>query len=268
MRKVNQNRLIYSILIALCIIGFWWFENFYQPPLPANPEGDRISVPDFFLPKADRGEVVVHDYYSLSYVEAYEQAQYVVYRLDREHLTYEDRDRPYFIEDPKVRTKSADWRNYKNSGFDRGHLCPAGDRRFSDYAYNETFYTSNISPQEKAFNAGVWNRLEQQVRRWAKRYQSVYVATAGVLDNPVDEIGEEDVAVPRYFYKIVARGRKDNIRVIAFLVPHSESNRPLTDFVVSVDEVEALTGIDFLPGLEDKLEEKIEAGDSWLDWQF
>ena len=268
MRKVNQNRLIYSILIAVCIIGFWWFENFYQPAPPPNPDVVESTVPEFFLPQSDKGEIVEHDYYTLSYLEAYEQAQYVVYRLDRQHLTYEDRERPYFYEDSKVRTKSADWRNYRNSGYDRGHLCPAGDRRFSEYAYNETFYTSNISPQEKDFNAGVWNRLEQQVRRWAKRYQSVFVATAGVLDDPIDEIGEEDVAVPGYFYKIVARGNADKIAVIAFLIPHRETNRPLKDFVVPIDEIEARTGIDFLPGLPDDIEEEVESKSGWGKWKF
>jgi endonuclease G len=75
--------------------------------------------------------------------------------------------RPFFIEDPKVSTGSADWRNYRNSGFDKGNLCPAADMEFDKNAYNETFYTSNISPQDKEFNGGIWSRLGQKVRYWA-----------------------------------------------------------------------------------------------------
>ena len=86
------------------------------------------------------------------------------------------------MEDPKVPSHSADWRNYRGSGFDRGHLCPAGDRRYSESAYNQTFYTSNISPQDPEFNAGIWNDLEQQVRRWCKRYGPLTVITGGVLE--------------------------------------------------------------------------------------
>ena len=121
------------------------------------------------MPSSTTGAIVVHDHYMLSYDEPYEQAEWVAYLLKKSHLTYDDRKRPYFIEDPKVRTKSADWRNYKGSGYDRGHLCPAGDRRFSGYAYNETFYTSNISPQNREFNAGIWNKLENKIRQWVKK---------------------------------------------------------------------------------------------------
>lgn len=270
MQKGSQNKLIYSILIIICIVGFWLFENFYTPAPYSPPAGETLSssVPEFFVPVSANGNFVAHNTYALSYVEEYEQAQYVIYRLDAEHLTYEDRKRPYFVEDPKVRTKSADWRNYKGSGFDRGHLCPAGDRRFSEYAYNETFYTSNISPQNKAFNAGVWNRLELQVRRWAKRYKSVYVATAGVLNADLPQIGEEDVAVPEYFYKIVARGEGEAVSVIAFLIPHRESSKPLKDFVVPVDKIESLTGIDFMPGLADDYEARIESANAYGKWKF
>ena len=138
----------------------------------------------------------------------YEQAEWVAYVLDKSHLTYDDRKRPYFIEDPFVSSKSADWRNYKGSGYDRGHLVPAGDRRFSLQAYNETFYTSNISPQNREFNAGIWNDLEQQTRRWAKQYGTLYVFTGGVLKKGLEEIGEEGVDVPDHFYKIIARKKR------------------------------------------------------------
>jgi len=147
---VNQrkkNRVIYTALLLLCIIGFWLFENFYTPDTYSSAEDDKLetNIPSYFLPTSTTGAIVAHDHFMLSYNEPYEQAEWVAYMLKKNHLTYDDRKRPYFIEDPKVKSKSADWRNYKGSGYDRGHLCPAGDRRFSEFAYNETFYTSNIS---------------------------------------------------------------------------------------------------------------------------
>ena len=72
-------------------------------------------------------------------------------------------------------------------------------------AYNETFYTSNVSPQDKDFNAGIWNRLEMKVRSWAKDYKTLYVITGGILYNGLEEIGEEDVDVPDYFYKVIEK---------------------------------------------------------------
>ncbi|MCB0373497.1 MAG: DNA/RNA non-specific endonuclease [Muricauda sp.] len=264
-----KKRTIYLVLVALCALGFWLFENFYTPATYSNPDGtgeDPVSMD--FLPSSTTGEVVHHEYFSLSYNEPFEQAEWVAYELKKSHLTYDNRKRPYFIEDPKLRTKSADWRNYRGSGYDRGHLCPAGDRRFSEYAYNETFYTSNISPQNKDFNAGVWNRLEQQVRRWCKKYGDLVVITGGVLEDGLWEIGEEDVDVPRNFYKIVLQNNGREPKVLAFLMPAEESQEPLQNFLVSVDEIEAMTGIDFFVHQSEDWQNKLEKGVVMEGWKF
>ena len=269
-KNYSKNKTIYAILIVVCVVGFWLFENFYTPDTYSNPQSDgvRVVLPDYLLPSSTTGEVVEHDYFMLSYSEPYEQAEWVAYTLNKSHLTYDDRKRPYFIEDPKVKTKSADWRNYKGSGYDRGHLCPAGDRRFSEYAYNETFYTSNISPQDRDFNAGVWNRLEMQVRQWAKQHNEIFVVTAGILEEGLEEIGEEDVDVPIQYYKIIARGEKDNLKVLGFLIEGRESTKPLKSFLVPVDFIEKQTGIDFFQGLSDDLENKLEAKVNVNGWRF
>ncbi len=161
---------------------------------------------------------------------------------------------------------SADWRNYKNSGYDKGHLCPAGDRKKSFDDYNETFFTSNISPQEHEFNSGVWNRLEEKVRYWATKSDGLYVVTGGVLSDNLKTIGKEDVSVPNYFYKVLLS--KDGSRMVGFLVPHENSNQALYEFVVSVDEIEKMTGIDFYPNLEDKIENELESKSDYKGWSF
>lgn len=265
-----KHKSTYTILLAICVIGFWLFENFYTPDTYTNPEKDKSisKIDNYLLPSSTTNAIVAHDYFMLSYKEDFEQAEWVMYELKKNHLTYDDRKRPYFIEDPKVKSKSADWRNYKRSGYDRGHLCPAGDRRFSEYAYNETFYTSNISPQHNDFNAGVWNRLEQQVRQWCKKYGDLYVITGGVLENGLDEIGDEDVAVPNAFYKIVFRKEGSKIKVLAFLFPHEESQKSLASFLVSVDVIEKQTGIDFFHKQPKEHQDKIEGVVSKKDWKF
>ncbi|WP_350293030.1 DNA/RNA non-specific endonuclease [uncultured Croceitalea sp.] len=265
-----KNKTIYTILLIVCIIGFWLFENFYTPSPYSNPKNNKdvSEVYSNLLPSSTTNTVVFHDYYTLSYNEPFEQAEWVMYELKKSHLTYDDRKRPYFIEDPKVKSKSADWRNYKRSGYDRGHLCPAGDRRFSEYAYNETFYTSNITPQRKDFNAGVWNRLEQQIRQWCKKYGDLYVITGGVLEDDLEEIGEEDVDVPNSFYKIVFRKENNKIKALAFLFPHKESTKPLTNFLVSINDLEEKTGIDFFQNQKKELQEKFESAVSKKGWSF
>lgn len=264
-----KNRTIYAVLITLCIIGFWLFENFYTPATYSNTNGSSVDLAEsIFLPTSTTGEIVEHAYYALSYSEPHEQPEWVAYTLKKEHLTYDDRQRPYFIEDPKVSTKSADWKNYRGSGYDRGHLLPAGDRRFSEQAYNETFYTSNISPQDKQFNAGIWNRLEQKIRYWCKKYGDLLVVTGGVLEDDLIEIGDEDVDVPRMFYKIVLRGFDDNAQLLAFLIPAEESQEPLKNFLVPIDEIEIKTGIDFFEKQPEAWQSKLESQVDSSGWKF
>ncbi|MES2576495.1 MAG: DNA/RNA non-specific endonuclease, partial [Bacteroidota bacterium] len=163
---------------------------------------------------------------------------------------------------------SADWRNYKKSIYDKGHLCPAGDMEFALDAYNETFFTSNISPQVRNFNNGVWNRLEQKVRYWAVKYDGIYVITGGVLESSLITIGKEKVSVPKFFYKILLDNSGGNMKMIGFLIPNSESDKPLYSFVVSVDYIEKMTGINFFPKLNDNIENQLEKRTDYKNWSF
>lgn len=269
-RKIKRSRTIYTLLLAVCIIGFWVFENFYNPSTYSNPEydGKKTVVDHMLVPSSTTNSLAEHNFYMLSYSEGHEQAEWVAYELKKEHLTYDDRERPYFIEDPKISSKSADWRNYKGSGYDRGHLCPAGDRRFSEYAYNETFYTSNIAPQNRDFNAGVWNRLEKQVRQWCKSYGDLFIVTGGILERDLEEIGEEDVDVPNMFYKIVYRKAGKQGKALAFLMPNKESKQPLDYFLVSIDEIEKRTGIDFFYQQDLDWQRQLETKINKSGWSF
>jgi len=258
---MRNRKAIYAVLSLLIAIGFYYYQQ------KTAYQKTKISVEGFnYLPTSTTGQVVQHENYTLSYNELYEQAEWVAYELKRSHLTYDDRKRPYFISDPKVITGSANYKNFKRSGYDRGHLCPAGDRRFSKEAYDETFYTSNITPQKNDFNAGVWNRLEMKTRYWAKKYGDLYIVTGGVLNKDLKTIGFEDVAVPKQFYKIIFDYK--NAKAIAFLLPHKESTKSLKTFAVPIDKIEELTHIDFFPSLPDELENKLENKVNTRDWKF
>ena len=230
----------------------------------APASNNDIANAEFdFLPKSTSNQIVEHEFYTLSYNETFEQADWVAYFLDG-RKSQNRFERPFFEQDPLVKTGSADWKNYKKSGYDKGHLCPAGDMKFSETAFNDTFFTSNISPQRHDFNEGIWNRLEQKTRYCAIKHKGIYIVTAGVLDRNLDAIGHEDVAVPKCFYKILFR--KSDQKMIGFLVPHKDSDRPLYDFVVSVNQIEQMTGLDFFPKLDDSIEEKMEANSDWKAW--
>ena len=248
--------------------AFWLFDNWWSSAEREKTKAEFEIVSGGQLRPSSTDEIrITRRYYALSYRSEYEQAEWVAYWLQPGHLTQDERERPYFEIDETVPGHSAHWRNYKGSGFDRGHLCPAGDRRFSEEAYNETFYTSNVSPQDREFNAGIWNRLEQQVRLWCKRYGDLYIVTGGVLQPNLPEIGEEGVEVPAYFYKIIYRqGPKP--AVISFLIPNEEQQRPLRDFEVSVDELERLTGIDFFFLLDPEDQASIEGQEKLGRWAY
>lgn len=268
--------LFYKILISFCFFGALC--NCTKQKSDQNKiEADKnnlltVTVPisnaNYYLPTSTTGVIVKHHFYTLSYSEKHEQAEWVAYELKKSQLSYSNLDRPYFIEDPEVVSGSASWKNYKRSGYDKGHLCPACDRRFSVEAFNETFYTSNISPQKHAFNAGIWNTLEQKTRYWAAKYDGVYVVTGGVLAPNLKTIGKEDVTVPHYFYKIVLDNSRGDYKVIAFLLPHEDSEKPLHTFVVSIDEIEKMTGINFFPNLPDAIENKLEKSRDYKGWSF
>jgi endonuclease G len=235
-----------------------------------NSENEKRSqIQSFdFLPSSTTNQIIKHDYFTLSYSEKHEQAEWVAYELKKSYMGSNNFKRPYFIEDPKVKTGSADWRNYKKSGYDKGHLCPAGDMEFAINAYNDTFFTSNISPQLHDFNAGVWNRLEQKTRYWATKYDGIYVITGGILQPSLQTIGKEKVSVPNYFYKILLDNSNGKYRMIGFFVPSKKSDKPLYDFVVSVDSLEKMTGIDFFPKLDDKTENRLEKSSDYKAWSF
>lgn len=266
------KKRVYTIIAVLLLVAVYGY-NFLLEKEEAQAivdEGIKIKgdTNTFFLPSSTTGQVVHHEGYSLSYHEQYEQAEWVAYELKKEHLSNTNFKRPYFEIDQAVKTKAAHWKNYKKSGYDRGHLCPAGDRKYSKEAHDETFLTSNISPQTHDFNSGIWNSLEQKVRYWANKYDGLYVVTGGVLKGDLLTIGDERVGVPYYFYKVLIDYNGKQPKAIAFLLEHEDSDRALHHFVVPIDSIENLTGIDFFPNLEDTLEEQLESSNDYKNWSF
>lgn len=269
---MKSRKIIYTIVALIFAVGFYIYDNFI---VDSNLQKNEVSENSTYKnssanlqPTSTTGVIVTHNFYSLSYNEQYEQAEWVAYELKKEQITNKNFKRPYFINDSKVKTKSAYYKNYKNSGYDRGHLCPAGDRKFSKEAFDETFLTSNISPQKHDFNSGIWNRLEQKTRYWAQKHDRLYVVTGGVLKDNLKTIGSDKVAVPNYFYKIILDNTEPEIKAIAFLMPHKDSEKGLYKFVVSIDEIEELTGIDFFPALPDELENNLEKSKSYAKWSL
>jgi len=267
-------------LFAAIVGGLFYIFNLFTGNIPAtdpavdeqeayiNEDYDEAS---YYLPGGTNGQIVKHQYYTLSYSEKHEQAEWVAYILTRERLVSPWVDRvDNFMPDLKVRTGSATPADYRGSGYDRGHLLPVADRSFSEEAMEETFYMSNISPQSRNFNQGIWRELEELTRNWAKKFKKLYVVSGPVLSQrPKGRVGDNSVSIPQSYYKVLLDYSEPEIKAIAFLLPNEVNYDPLYKFTVSIDEVEEVTGIDFFPDLlEDQEEEDLESTFNLDLWQF
>ena len=163
-----------------------------------------------------------------------------------------------FLADPKC-PDSPDWYEYRGSGYDRGHMCPSGDNKWSEVAQRESFLLTNVCPQTHNLNAGDWNEMEQQCRRWAEQYGEIYVVCGPILYRQKHKtLGKSKVVVPEAFFKVVLC-LGDNPKAVGFIYKNEDGNRPMGDYVNTVDQVERITGIDFFPTLPDSIESRIEA---------
>ncbi|MCY1151199.1 MAG: DNA/RNA non-specific endonuclease [Sphaerochaetaceae bacterium] len=228
------------------------------------------SIDKLELPAPIEGEQIIqHDGYLLSYNEKYEQASYVAYKLTQNELYGPNERKDNFREDPLVKTGSASLNDYKGSGYDRGHLCPAADQKESENAMSESFYMSNMSPQAPDFNRRIWADLEGCVRTFADNNLEIYVTTGPVLtDGPYETIGENEVAVPNYYYKVILDYTNPEIKAIGFILPNKKAEKNLEEYATSVDEVEEITNIDFFVNLPDDIEEQLESKYDVRQWEF
>ena len=224
--------------------------------------------------KASDHQIRQFEHYSLCYRESYEQAEWSAYCLTEEELVKNAKRSDDFRSDPEITTGSATPADYKKSGYDRGHLSPAADFAFDEKAMSETFYMSNMSPQKGNLNRGLWKDLEAEVRLWAKNFGRVYVVSGPILEKPAEEyesIGENQVAVPEFYYKVILAPLyadeadratpedAENVIAFGFIFPNEKCTGTLDDYAVTVDEVEARTRLDFFSLLEDKVENEAES---------
>ena len=257
---------LFAILAGL---AFWIFNQFSgkknsepepgpRTELPQVPVSGPSTVSDELLPQSTTGDIVRHTYYTLSYAEEHEQAEWVAYELTRDRLNENWVERATsFRPDPAVRTESATPRDYSGSGYDRGHLCPAADMAFDTLAMSESFFMSNMSPQVKAFNGGIWRELEECTRDWARKFNHLYVVTGPVLSRPgKGQIGFSKVTVPAAYFKVLLAPEQQ--QAIAFVLPNEMNTRPVMDFVGTINQAEKLTGLDFFPKLLNGEKEALE----------
>lgn len=266
------RKLIYILtFILLILIGIFIYmfltsqaDEDFSFTVPRKPERNvvlNIKKTEDAYPVASTGDTIVkHTGFDLLYNEQYEQAGWVAYILTKEMVETEIAERKdNFKQDPLISTQSAHPNDYKNTGFDRGHLIPAADLKWTKAGMRESFYMSNISPQVPAFNRGIWKKLENMVRNWTMQNDSLYIVTGPYLQQIEKRIGENKVAVPRYYFKaILDISYKDGYKAAGFWLPNQKGDETALE-PISIDELERLTGIDFFSYSDLQTIEEIES---------
>ena len=164
-----------------------------------------------------------------------------------------------FENDPNVAGCAEDY-DYLYSGYDRGHMAPAGDMKWSRQAMDETFYLTNICPQAHSLNAGAWLRLEEKCRTWAQADSAIIIVCGPILTDDIHEyLGDSRVAVPKRFFKVILSLHGQSPRAIGFIMNNGYVEGGMQQAAVSVDEVERQTGFDFFSALPDEIENAIES---------
>lgn len=177
----------------------------------------------------------------------------------------------HFYPDPDIpRGIAVETGDYSNSGYDRGHMCPAADNKWDKQAMRESFYMTNICPQHHNLNRGDWKELEDDCRRWVEESGTIYIVCGPILyKNDISYIGKErKIRVPNAFFKVILAGLDEGSpRAIGFFYKNASGNNPLDHYVNSVDQVERITGLDFFSQLPDDIEDEIESNYNINQWR-
>lgn len=155
--------------------------------------------------------------------------------------------------------------------YEKGHICPSADRLYSKDVNEQTFFMTNILPMVSKFNGGIWSMMEARTRNWAGTADELYVCKGGTIDKSDQILGKtiNNHIVPKYFFMALLHKKGSDYKALAFWVEHlneDHSNDNLGDYVVSIDELEKNTGIDFFCNLPDDIETKVEATTTKSDW--
>lgn len=211
-------------------------------------------------------QIINRKAYTVSYNKNTKCPNWVAWYLPAAHADGEWARSNDYREDYDVPAPRATNDDYKGSPWSRGHMCPAGDNKWDSDAMSETFLLSNMCPQDRNLNSGLWNRVETDCRRWAQKYGGVYIVCGPLFYNKEHEvIGVNKVVVPEAFYKVILclEGKP---KAIGFIVKNNEGAKKKDQYVNTVDEVERITKIDFFPSLPDSIENKVEASANINDW--
>ena len=228
------------------------------------PLGKDLETPISLVPRQE--QIIRHSGYTVSYNKDLKIPNWVSYELTREETKGKEKRGNRFIADPLVTGPIATNADYTRSGYDKGHMAPAADMKWSPEAMKESFYFSNMCPQHPQLNRRGWKNLEEKIRNWAIADSAIIIICGPIIEKQPKTIGKNKVVVPQRFFKVVLSPFAKPIRAIGFLFNNEQAVEPLSLYVVTVDSIESLTNMDFFAPLPDEIENKIEANANYSLW--
>jgi len=225
-------------------------EESQRPSLSLNPQD--AGEPRLLTDRKE--EIIRYEGYTVSYNVDYKLANWVSWELTSTEAQSKKEERSgKFVPDPSLKGKTAMNEDYSRSGYDRGHLAPAGDMKWSMKPMQQSFYYSNIVPQNPQLNQGIWNNLENRCRQWAIAYDEVLIVAGPVLSNSLKRLGKNRIAVPEQFYKVICTVSGGKYEGIAYLLDNKDyKNVSLRSLAIPIDSVEKVAGIEFFPKLSEQ----------------
>lgn len=225
------------------------------------------GLDDVRIPDSIPSEIVRYTGFQLSFNKDNHTPNWVAWELLQDETDGSASRNNKFWHDNSV--EGCSWtEDYRSSGYDRGHMCPAADQKWSGQAMTDCFSMANMAPQSRKLNSGAWNNLEKRCRMYARRDSAIIIVCGPVYEPSDNErIGNTGVRVPGAFFKVMIAPYLKEPRGIGFVYPNTGAYGNMNNYAMSIDEVEELTGFDFFHNLPDEIETKIESDYSFHLWE-
>ena len=238
-------------------------------PVAEASDADQKQGGALEIPVSNLGaeQVIAHVGFTLGYNSRTRLPNWVAYELTRAEVAGEEPRASHFRPDPQARGVQAANDDYRNSGWDKGHMCPAGDMKWSKQAMYESFYFTNICPQNRNLNRGDWKDLEELCRDLASRYGNLYIVCGPVVGQTKNgRLGANAVAIPDGFYKALLAKTTNGYTAIGFYFENAAGSRKLNYYARTIDQIEEMTHTDLFPALPDAIEQSVESQFSLSHW--
>lgn len=259
LKPINGFSSVGILIYCIALISCRTPDRFSNP---VKDNSNKVLTAQLELPSYDsREDVIVYTGYTSSYNHTTLIPNWVAYELTAEEIVEPALANKYFIPDPNVKEPQATFEDYRNDEcWDKGHMVPKADLKWSQKAYDESFFFTNICPQNCTLNNGAWKSLEHKVRDKAKQYGRIYVVCGPIFDNyRYGTLGEQHVAIPDAFFKALLVPVGNGFESIAFIMPNDGIRLSWQDYACSIDDLESLIDRDLFPSLDNDIEFHIES---------